>query len=835
MVTIMNAPRGVHRVIACLCLCIAAATARAETDAATTRPFRIPAQSLESGLLEFAKQSGTRMFYDSQLTEGLHTSGVEGNYAPKDALARLLSGTGLATRQTETGAVSIERADPMKDLMAEARQPLRLAEAPDKPQAPAKKAEEGPTELPEITVTGEPLGDTGYNALDASTATKTDTPIMETPVSIQVVPQSVLRDQQVINLDDALKNVSGVRRFEAGANGVDEAFVVRGFKIDNVYLDGLRLPGGGQVGRLEFANIERIEVVKGPVGVLFGRIDPGGLINIVTKRPELTPSYQVQQQFGSFDTYRTTAGATGPVPGLEDLAYRLDFAYEQADSFIDFVDSERFFVAPVLTWNISEATRATLKLQYLHNEQVPINPIFPFGDKPPDIRRSTFTGRPPGFPDPDFVTSDSFIFGLHWSHDFNENWQVRQAYNGYLVDSTNQSTFCCGGFIGDGVHGRDSFLGLDRPTTTHSLTTDLLGNFETLGSKHKLLLGYEYYDSTRDNQIIGASGASNPSNFVDIFNPVPDPNPLIFDSAFSFNQFQRWHGVYVQDQIELPYHVYLMLGGRFDAAAGGSGFSTEGFKAKARVDQNQFSPRAGLLWQITPQWAAYGSYAESFGAENLGAADRNGNPLDPEESEQWEVGMKAELLDGRFTGTLSYFDLTRTNIRTADPDPFFAAQGFSVATGEVRHQGVELDVAGEILPGWNIIGNYAFLDSEIIDDNNLAIVGNRFQGTPRHIGNLFTTYELQTGPLKGLKLGGGGRAVDSFTADNAETFTVPGYITANLLTAYEWKVGENQKVVAQLNVENLFDKNFVDFTTSGFKDFFFAPPRTFLGAIRVEF
>ena len=233
---------------------------------------------------------------------------------------------------------------------------------------PTTQSEEVQT-LPEVTVTGEQAPETGYKADTATTATKTDTPIFDLPVSIQVVPREVLDDRQVILLQDALETVSGVVPFAIGGGAFDSPRI-RGFEaFRNVYRDGFR--GHFSANYIQStAHLNRVEVLKGPASVLYGRMEPGGLINQVSKQPLAMPYYSLQQQFGSFDLYRTTLDAAGPLTEDQSLLYRVNFEYLDSGSFRDFVGAETVFVAPVLTWNLSDRTHITLNLQYQHSDRV---------------------------------------------------------------------------------------------------------------------------------------------------------------------------------------------------------------------------------------------------------------------------------------------------------------------------------------------------------------------------------------------------------------------------------------------------------------------------------
>ncbi len=259
------------------------------------------------------------------------------------------------------------------------------------------------------------------------------------------------------------------------------------------------------------------------------------------------------------------------------------------------------------------------------------------------------------------------------------------------------------------------------------------------------------------------------------------------------------------------------------------------------------TPRFGLLWQPIPTLSLYGNYVEGFGASNVFSLTASGTAPPAETAQQWEIGAKTELFDGRLSATLAWFDITKQNIANPDPDPVRALAGFSVTTGEVRNRGLELDVSGEIWPDVRAIASYAYIDSEITKDRqaifnddftevigfNDGNQGNRLFGVPRHGGSFWVTYEPQTLGWRGLKLGAGVVARGQQEGDNENTFQLPGYALVNLMAGYGWKVGPS-KVSVQLNVDNLLDKEYFD--AGGNSVFAAIPgaPRTFLGSVRVE-
>ncbi|MGH8656422.1 MAG: TonB-dependent siderophore receptor [Gammaproteobacteria bacterium] len=312
------------------------ATPLAKADTAKHR-FDIPAQPLGAALQTLADQAGVQMFYAEDSAAGKSTPALRGTYTTREAVDRLLAGTGLHATLTEDGTVTVAQAEPEKETEKETEAVL----------------------LPEMTVTAKPTDATSYTVPNATTATKTDTPIFDTPVSIQVVPRKVMDDQQVISRQDALRNISGVQYNSSFLPAND--FIIRGLGVgSSIYRDGFRIESY----RFETANLDRVEVLKGPAAVLYGRTEPGGLINLVPKKPLPDPYYSLQQQFGSFDLYRTTVDASGPITGDGSHLYRFNLAYQDSDSFLDFAFLDRIFVVPSLTWRITDDTDLSVEFGY---------------------------------------------------------------------------------------------------------------------------------------------------------------------------------------------------------------------------------------------------------------------------------------------------------------------------------------------------------------------------------------------------------------------------------------------------------------------------------------
>ncbi|NOT52972.1 MAG: TonB-dependent siderophore receptor [Deltaproteobacteria bacterium] len=698
-------------------------------------------------------------------------------------------------------------------------------------QAPTKDAQTQPsanetTTLPEMVVTGQAESSASdYVVKHASTATKTDTPIMETPFSIQVVPQQVLKDQQTTRLDTALNNISGVIANQSF--NLTETFNIRGFTTFDYYRDGVRYQAAlTQGGRRETANLERIEVLKGPASILYGRIDPGGMINLVTKKPQAQPYYSFQQQIGSYDFYRTALDATSKLNQSGSLLYRFNMSYENSGSFREFVENDRVFFAPVVQWKLSDRTQLTFDVEYGRGKVRPDYGTVAFGNRPVKLPIERNLGE--SFAKANY---ENILGGFHWSHAFNEHWKLQHRFS--VTDSTEDDDVVLPlDLQADGRTLDRFFAGFrDNQHRAYSTSLDLTGQFDTFGLKHRLLAGGDYYHFRNSGTLI--DNFAFPS--IDIFNPVRGGSP-IRDPAddFTYDTTEKWFGLYLQDQVELPYHVHLLAGMRYDNAEIASDNTFGGAQTKERSRQSKVVPRIGLLWQPIKELAFYGNYVEGFGLPNLGSRGVGGAQLKGQTSQQWEVGIKTELFDGRWSTTVAWFDLTKQNIPTSHRDPVLAGLGFFELTGEVRNRGVELDIAGEVLPGLDVIGNYAYTDSEITQNND-GTVGNRFSNVPRHAGSLWATYRFQDELLKGWKVGAGVLARGEREGNQQNNYQMPGYVLFNMMGSYTMNLW-GTRLTVQLNADNILGQKYFP-SSGGFgrTRIDIGTPRFFTGMIRMEF
>jgi len=789
--------RRLHRPASLLVLSAVLTVAMAAEAEGAGQSFDIPAGPLATVLNRLAETGGLQLVYDTGITEGLSSPGLHGNFTTEAALRQILQKSGLSYRIAENGTVLIEK------------QALKL------------NSNQTPDTLPPVNVSGTAEYDAtdpfnpDYRLPNSSTATKTDTPIMETPFSVKAIPQQVLQDQQVIRVDKAVENISGVIR--SGANTLQrDTFIIRGFDTGgagNTYRNGTIFPQGlTQLSApREVANLQQIEVLKGPASLLFGRAEPGGVLNYITKQPLATPYYSLQQQFGSYDLYRTTADATSAITQDKSLLYRFNLAYENANSFRDFAGNEQIFVAPVLKWEISPKTRITFELEYQNWDRRPGVAFRPIGNRVAPLPIQT------NFAGPNLANNnigDRVLGGFNWSHDFNDNWKLSHTlqvnsigYKSQPIGTTNPtSNSDAPRFVfNNSVHQGTYFTSLN-----------LTGKFDTWGLKHTSLFGLDYF--LLDDKVTETGNIQ--SNF-NIFHPDYNVN---FDQLPALSPFKRdaglsWYGLYYQDQVTLPFNLFALGGLRYDASEDIDNL------ASTVSNKNKVSPRGGLLWRPIKELSFYGSYTENFGASN--GFDGNGHALTPQTAQQWEIGTKTELWDGRFSATLAYYDLKKQNI--AVTKDFFSF----TTIGAAESRGLELDLAGEILPGWKLIGGYSYMPfAKITQDVETGNTGNRLPLAPTHSGSLWNTYEFQSGHIRGLKFGAGIVAAGERQGSPANNYQLPGYATVNLLASYARNVGRT-KITTQLNVDNLLDKTY--YTSNTGNEISPLAPRTFMGSVRIEY
>jgi iron complex outermembrane receptor protein len=676
-------------------------------------------------------------------------------------------------------------------------------------------AQQTPDQEIEVIATGEGEED-NYTVPDASSATRTDTPIRDIPQSIQVIPQEILKDQQVNRLDEALSNVSGTT-FGGTFGNTSLNFNIRGFANAPVLQDGFRQFGTFDNGASETTNLERVEVLKGPASILYGEVQPGGVINLVSKQPLAQPSYQAELQLGNRAFVEPSIDFSAPLTEDGKVRYRLNAVYHHDDGFVDFdQDFNRFFIAPIVSWQIGENTDMTFQLQYTDEEAPLDNGLVASGNGIVDVPRDRKVGEAD-----DFTEKQRFNLGYDLEHRFSENWKIRNAFR---YSNRNLEDFGALPFEFDentGIITR--LLGLRVvDLENYSLQTNVVGKFKTGAIAHTLLTGI---DLNRTDERDESKIDSTPQ-LLNIFDPVYDqiiePNFDQIPAAFNNDTQTDRLGIYIQDQVAFTEQIKLLAGLRYDTVE--TNIVDKFNSTETTQNDDAVTPRVGIVYQPIPELSLYGSYSQSFIPSE--EVTSNGDPLEAETGEGFEFGVKGELLEKKLSATIAYFNITKQNVGTPDP----VNPNFSVSTGEQKSQGIEFDLSGEISPGWKVITSYAYIDAEVSQDNSIP-VGNRLFNAPEHSASLWTTYEIQQGNLKGFGFGGGFNFVGERQGDLANSFTVDSYFLTNAAIFYErdsWRFG--------LNFKNLFDINYIAATqnsrTSANEP---GAPFTVIGSVSVKF
>ncbi|MCK6842920.1 TonB-dependent siderophore receptor [Enterobacter roggenkampii] len=646
-----------------------------------------------------------------------------------------------------------------------------------------------------LTVTADPNtpaeATNGYQPLNTSTATLTNMPMLDIPQVVNTVSDKVLEDQHATTLDEALYNVSNVVQTNT-LGGTQDAFVRRGFGANrdgSIMTNGLRtvLP------RSFNAATERVEVLKGPASTLYGILDPGGLINVVTKRPEKTFGGSLSATTSSFGGGTGQVDVTGPIDGTR-LAYRLTGEYQDEDYWRNFGNERSTFIAPSLTWFGDDATVTVL---YSHRDyKTPFDrgTIFDLNTKKAvDVDRKT------RFDEPFNVTDgQSDLAQLNAEYRLNSQWTAKFDYS-YSQDkySDNQArVMAYDAKTGNLTRRVDATQGSTQ--RMHSTRADLQGNVDIAGFYNEILTGvsYENYDLLRTDMM----RCKNVKGF-NIYHPVYGKlNKCTTVSAADSDQTlkQESYSAYAQDALYLTDKWIAVAGMRYQYYTQYAGKGRP-FNVNTNSRDEQWTPKLGLVYKLTPAVSLFANYSQTFMPQSSIASYIGDLP--PETSNAYEVGAKFDLFNG-ITANIALFDIHKRNVLYNES---VGGETIAKTAGRVRSQGVEVDLAGSLTENTNIIASYGYTDAKVLEDPDYA--GKPLPNVPRHTGSLFLTYDIHNAFAGNtLTLGGGGHGVSRRSATNGADYYLPGYFVADAFAAYKMKL--QYPVTLQVNVKNLFDKTY---------------------------
>ncbi|MGF3809556.1 TonB-dependent siderophore receptor [Enterobacter mori] len=646
-----------------------------------------------------------------------------------------------------------------------------------------------------LTVTADPNAaldaTSGYQPLNTSTATLTNMPMLDIPQVVNTVSNNVLEDQNATTLDEALYNVSNVVQTNT-LGGTQDAFVRRGFGANrdgSIMTNGLRtvLP------RSFNASTERVEVLKGPASTLYGILDPGGLINVVTKRPEKTFGGSISATSTSFGGGTGQIDVTGPIDGTR-LAYRLTGEYQDEDYWRSFGTERSTFIAPSLTWFGDDATVTVL---YSHRDyKTPFDrgTIFDLNTKKAvDVDRKTRF-------DESFNVTDgqSDLAQLNAEYRLNSQWTAKFDYS-YSQDkySDNQArVMAYDSKTGNLTRRVDATQGSTQ--RMHTTRADLQGNVDIAGFYNEILTGvsYENYDLLRTDMM----RCKNVKGF-NIYNPTYgnlDKCTTVSASDSDQTIKQESYSAYAQDALYLTDKWIAVAGLRYQYYTQYAGKGRP-FNVNTDSRDDQWTPKLGLVYKLTPAVSLFANYSQTFMPQSS-IASYSGD-LPPETSNAYEIGAKFDLFDG-ITANIALFDIHKRNVLYTES---VGDETIAKTAGRVRSQGVEVDLAGSLTENTNIIASYGYTDAKVLEDPDYA--GKPLPNVPRHTGSLFLTYDIHNAFAGNtLTLGGGGHGVSRRSATNGADYYLPGYFVADAFAAYKIKL--QYPVTLQVNVKNLFDKTY---------------------------
>lgn len=679
--------------------------------------------------------------------------------------------------------------------------------------------------LPEIKVQGG-APPPGYQRDAARSASKTDTPLRDIPQSVNVVPEQLIRDQGARSMQDALRNVPGVG-FSHG-DGQRDQVTIRGYSaIADQFIDGIR---DDALYFRDLSNIERIEVLKGPAAVLYGRGSSGGLINRITKKPQAGTFGDVTLMLGSFDLRRLSADVNAQVN--ERVAVRVTGAFEDSGNYRDQQFLERHNIAPSLSMQLGAQTRLLLQAEYAKDKRVTDFGIPSFNGRPVDVPIGTYYGS--GNARRDDYTATEVVSGTATlDHRFNDAWSVRNATRYYTYELDRNNTL-----PGGTVNTATLTVGRNRGEIARQENgvfnqTDFIFKNTLGGFKQDWLLGLELGRQNKHAAFVNQANIDR----VSIFNPggqvAPPLSAAARAAAIPSDTTLDVMGAYVQNQITLAKEWKALAGVRYDTFKQSTGFART-LAPLSRTDR-AWSPRAGLIWQPSDTASYYASYSTSFQPSAESSALSASNAAnEPEITQNREIGTKLDFWEGALAVTGSVFNLERTNIKTTDP----ANPARLINAGEQRTSGLELTANGRLPQGWDVSAGYAYLDGRMVKSNSvlnspqtpvvpIPIQGKRPSLTPEHSAFVWAVKQLGNG----FSAGGGLNYVGERFASLTNAVVLPDYLTADIAGFYRTRQYE-----ISVNLKNVTNNKYI-ISAHGSNDNLIlpGPPRELQVALRYKF
>ncbi|AKA22005.1 TonB-dependent siderophore receptor [Pseudomonas chlororaphis] len=766
-----------------LCAPLASSPLLAAEQASGVRAYNLPAAPLASTLNQIASQAGLALSLNPSLAAGKTSAPVKGQFDAAGALREALRGTGLQLEQSSAGTYS-------------------LVAIPD-----------GVVALPETSITGQQAYESawgpveGYVATRTAAGTKTDTSLVEAPRSISVATRQQMEDRNVQNLDDAVRYMPGIVSASYGSDTRYDWMRVRGFEPTQ-FLDGLPLPRGVYANpKAETWNLDRLALLRGPASSVYGQTPPGGLLDMVSRRPSAESSSAIQLQYGSDNYRQLNFASTGKIDDEGQFLYGLSGVVRDAGTQVDHIDNKRYNIAPSLTWNIDTDTKLTLLSQFTRDDTGATSQFMPIqGTKIKSPLGKVSHHKNLGDPDYEFYDRTYYALGYAFEHRLNDVWQFRQNLR-YTKSELSFQQLTVGSYAyspadAAGNISRTS-TNVDEDISQFAVDNNFQADFTTGDISHTVLIGLDHQRTdTSYLSIYGDGGTTN------IFNPVygkPIVRPARSSAYYDYNQKTVQTGLYIQDQMALD-QWRLTLGGREDWVHQGTTYFNKNDATNTDRSKN-FSGNAALSYVFDSGFVPYISYAESFQP----ASNASVSPTEsykPTEGQQWELGIKYQPPGSNTLLSAAVYDLTQKNVLVTS----IGAGGESITnqTGEVKVKGLELEAVSDVTENLKVIAAYTLAKSEVQDG---IYKGNRLQLMPNQQASLWTDYTWHNGVLDGFGIGAGARYTGNTYGDQGNTWLGKANAYTVFDAAVHYDLGRLDSSLKgaslKLNATNLFDKDYL--------------------------
>lgn len=748
----------------------------AAEQATQVRSYNLPAAPLASTLTRIASGAGLVLAIEPGLVAGKTSAAVNGQFDAASALRQALAGSGLQLVQSSAGTFT---------LIAAPEGTLALPETNVNAAGDAETAW-GPTD--------------GYVATRTAAGTKTDTALIEAPRSISVVTREQMDDRKVLNLNDALRYTAGVMSSGYGSDSRADWLRVRGFDPTQ-FLDGLPLPKGSYANpKIEPWDLERIAVLRGPASSVYGQTPPGGLLDMVTRRPEADSSHEVELQAGSNDHKQLSFDSTGKIDDEGQFLYRVSGVVRDSNVEVDHIPDKRYNIAPSLTWNIDPDTHLTFLSQYTRDDTGITSQFLPLqGTKLSSPYGKVSHKTNFGDPDWEFYDRTYYALGYAFDHRFNDVWQFRQNLRYTKSDLEFQALSVGTGttaVAADGTLSRSAGI-VDEDISQFAIDNNFQADFNTGPLTHTLLLGLDHQRSnTNYRWQYGVAPSTN------VAHPIygQDFSNVSFFDLYNYDQKTFQTGLYAQDQIALD-NWRLTVGGREDWIHTDTTFYNNNDLTSTQGDK-KFSPNVAISYVFDNGFTPYASYTESFQPAS-GATVSATDSLKPTEGRQYELGLKYQPPGSKTLLTAAVYDLKQKNVSVTE-------NSITRQVGQIQVRGLELEATSDVSKNLKLIGSYTYTDSEILDGDDK---GNRMAQIPRNQATGWADYTWHNGLLEGFGVGAGVRYVGDTYGNTANTDLghVSSYTVYDAAVHYDLGVLSHTLKGASVavNATNLFNKDYL--------------------------